>query len=905
MPLDLAVLVDRLRSTGFKVDTRQYLLAHELLLTVARRGGQLASAERLISHLGPIFCTCAEEQERFGLEIRQWLGPTQPLYHDPRTRPVPAVRSRQRVTFTVVAWTAAILVLAFSVAHLVRQVRSPAEPSPEPPSPIDRLLTPTASADEPPTAWGMVAAGAVFVSGLAYGSGWLAERLRRQLALRRLPTYDDPERVTLTLPEVRVSLIPDLVVRRAAAALTRPREGTLLDVDIEATVDETARAGGFFTPCFSARRSIQEYVAIVSRRGAGDHQAAVFDTFLKQLRDRGVAVEAYSFHDDPRVCYSDESGHARRLGEIVQRHHKATFLVCADARVAFNAATGTIAPWVGATAALERRVFWSPEAPYRWSRFEFELIESGFIVIPTSEDGWRALVDLDNGWRQDALYPAPYARAFPSLIGASERRWLDRNEPPPEIAAKLVRQLSDFLGPAGFDWLCACAVYPEITWGLTLRVAGEAIDYSALPSLARLPWFRQAFMPDWLRRLLVARLSPDAGERLRADLAGLLDDLVRTSADGSGGAATRSALRIARWMQSIRTIDVLRAAPAGSPLRDHVFLGFMARATVDPLGLSVPQPLSRLFGAQVGRFTPAVDRSDGVSLRRRLSARFRGWMVFHTRQLRIIQSCALGLVLLMVWRPAQDTVSEAIIANAPLVASIPTPLPGAVPDAQPMTPTGAPAPPAISPPPTGRQIATPRPPPERGAIEKRTGPPVAAPVEAGRRDQQQTGGAVDPSVPNVGGGVNDPMPAAGAVVGAASPPGGRGTPAASESAAAAGDRSRGAGVASTPPDTIVAIQQLIATYASAMESLNPSAVADVYPNVNTRALADAFREYTSLDEDIKINRIDVAPDGQKATVNAVLTITQVVKIGRASPVTRTVVFALRRQGDRWLIEGIK
>jgi ketosteroid isomerase-like protein len=90
-----------------------------------------------------------------------------------------------------------------------------------------------------------------------------------------------------------------------------------------------------------------------------------------------------------------------------------------------------------------------------------------------------------------------------------------------------------------------------------------------------------------------------------------------------------------------------------------------------------------------------------------------------------------------------------------------------------------------------------------------------------------------------------------------------------------------------------------------MESLTPSAVAAVYPNVDTRALAAAFREYASLNEEIAIQRIDVAPDGQTASVNAVLAITQVVKIGRAAPVTRNVVFALRRQGDRWLIESIK
>src|SRR5262245_48575264 len=119
--MDLAALVDRLRSGGFKVDTRQYLLAHELMLTLARRGGQPANAERLTSHLGPIFCTCAEEQERFGREIEQWLGPARP-HHDAVTPPAPKARSRRRLVVTVAAGTAAVLLLTFSILHLLRQV---------------------------------------------------------------------------------------------------------------------------------------------------------------------------------------------------------------------------------------------------------------------------------------------------------------------------------------------------------------------------------------------------------------------------------------------------------------------------------------------------------------------------------------------------------------------------------------------------------------------------------------------------------------------------------------------------------------------------------------------------------------------------------------------------------------
>jgi ketosteroid isomerase-like protein len=142
------------------------------------------------------------------------------------------------------------------------------------------------------------------------------------------------------------------------------------------------------------------------------------------------------------------------------------------------------------------------------------------------------------------------------------------------------------------------------------------------------------------------------------------------------------------------------------------------------------------------------------------------------------------------------------------------------------------------------------------------------------------------------------------VAGETAGPGGR-VGAAPPEQAQANDRPTTAAAAPAASDNTAAIQQLLAGYASAMESLDPAAVAAVYPGVDTRALGAAFRQYNSLDEEITINRIDVAADGQSATVNAVLAINQVVKIGRAAPVTRNVVFALRRQGDRWVIESIK
>ncbi len=923
---ELSGLVERLQKSGFRIDTRQYLVAHELLLALASHDEVVTGPEGLASHLGPIFCTSAEEQERFIAEVVQWLGPTTtPPPIPPSPDKTQARRANRRHFLLPAVLAVAAVVIALAVSGWPWQ--TPLTPTPPavaphiPSSPAEVVTAPPPIEQPPRTAWSRVALGALLITGMAFGLAWLIDRRQRQLALRRLPTHHDPERVTLMVPETPVRLVPDAAVRRAAAALSRPREGAVLDLDIEATIDQTARAAGFFSPRFSARRSAREYLALVNRRGADDHQAAVFDGFLKQLRDRGIALDNYSFHDDPRVCYSDETGQGVRLSEIVSRHHQATLLVCGEAHLAFSGAARTRARWIDSTAPLDRRVFWTPEAPYRWSSMELDLVDAGFAVIPATEEGWRALVDLEAGWRQEALYPAPYARPFPNIIGVNDRRWLDRNEPPADIVDKLLRQVTEFLGPIGFRWLCACAIYPEISWGLTLRLAGDAADYSSLPSLSRLPWFRHGFMPDWLRRLLVRRLVPEAGDHLRANLERLLEDLARTSRI-SANSAVRSALDIGRWIGSVKTVHVLRAAPDGSPLRDQVFLGFMARANVDPLSLKVPGPVGRLFRGRVGRFATTLESNRRTeSLARQMLGRLRAWEVFHPGRLRLANSLAMGILLLMLWRPLQVPAPDPVIpvraqtggaAGQPVTAAAP-PTPTTPAEPQPGTVTSqegsvSRGDPTTSAPGGGpqQQIPAKQTPTDAAAARERAlqartqqGPVQQAPVLQSPAEQpaEPVAQAGAPAAVGAGDAAAPPVPGNPPSTGAV----GRGAQSAPLDTVA---REPG-GSAAKPPDTNEQIRQLLQNYSDALESLKPDAVQAVYPSVDTRALTTAFRDYQRLDQSITINRIDLAPDGQRATVVATVTTAPVVKTGRASPVTRTVTYTLRKQGDRWLIESAK
>ncbi len=80
------------------------------------------------------------------------------------------------------------------------------------------------------------------------------------------------------------------------------------------------------------------------------------------------------------------------------------------------------------------------------------------------------------------------------------------------------------LGSHGYQWLCACAIYPGLRWPLTLAL-GDALaaamerpspDEEETLALARLEWFRIGALPEDLRPALVDDLEPACAEAARA-----------------------------------------------------------------------------------------------------------------------------------------------------------------------------------------------------------------------------------------------------------------------------------------------------------------------------------------------------------------------------------------------------
>lgn len=580
-----------------------------------------------------------DAQGRFSLTLRRWDG-------------------RRELTVELAGYPRLTMSVDPDLPSPLELTLKPAPPPPEPPrvlpdSPIrfgQPLVIPHPPGSAPVstvvvTDWASASVAGGLLMLLTYALWALAERLRRHLVLRRLPAGERPDIRALAADAPAPPVLDERAFRRVVADLRRPREQVVQDLDVPASVRATARSGGLFQAVWKARRAMPEYLALIGRHDPEDHQARLAGELMRRLAQRGVAIDVLHYRDDPRLCLTEDGAHCT-LGELGLRHHRAVLFLFAEAARCFNPVTGRPEDWLEACTAWPRRVLFTPVPPAHWTQQEWRLAAEGWLVLPAGEAGLAAYAAIGQEWRIDSLFPAPYARPYPSLLSGQPGRWLDRNPPPEATLERLVRELRGYLGADGFGWLAACAVYPEIAWPITLHLGGVLPGLAGrpdrlaalLPALARLPWFRKGAMPDWLRTTLIALLPPQQEKAVRRALEQILEQMAERIL---GGSQDRG-LRIGRW---IGPVDVLRSAPEGSPLRDTVFLGYMARTDVDRLAVLAPRSLARLF-RQVG-LLPAgrpdqLLQATGNALAR-LLARARGWLLFRPVMSRALVSLLLGL----------------------------------------------------------------------------------------------------------------------------------------------------------------------------------------------------------------------------------------------------------------------
>lgn len=392
---------------------------------------------------------------------------------------------------------------------------------------------------------------------------------------------------------------------------TRARSNRL---DVSKTIRAAQKSAGFPEPVYATVPQIPEYLFFIERVSRNDHLTAYGRLIAKALRTENVNLHIFEFHADLRICtVISPEGFARQgvksIEEIAATHPTARAIVLASKDSYFDPLNMRLASWLGALKPFEGPKMLTLVPYEQWSQAETRMRAAGLDVVPATMDGMSQLFTCffereGQDWAYapgEAQWEAPFPDA---AIRSLEDLPNDVSDAPDTVEDILV-ELEDYLGTAGYQWLQACAIFPLVVPDITLQLGAnlktETQDEAGAPRplmdersfgrLAQLPWFRTGFMPEVLRKLLMADMPSDFEKQVRDTLNSVLLSAWDAQGDDSGmDIVVRKGVR---WREVL--MSVIRRSDRQSPLREYLFLSFMNGSVSARMAVNAPDKVTRLL----------------------------------------------------------------------------------------------------------------------------------------------------------------------------------------------------------------------------------------------------------------------------------------------------------------------
>jgi hypothetical protein len=434
---------------------------------------------------------------------------------------------------------------------------------------------------------------------------WLARRRSRLKDYLRRRTPERPPLVHDLVVHAHADIARERTARtRAALRLGRSREGPSRAIDPEATANATAAAAGFPRIIFAPARATPQYLVLISTKGPEDHVARQLDRVVEELAAQNLSLVRYFIVHNANLCFDSPQGSFVRIEDLPNLYPDYRLIFFGTGDQFLKPDTLAVWPWAEEIASWQRRAILTPKSQKEWGAQEAALARLfGAPPMRADSDGLLRLAELFE--RQDppgGEYVDVRREPVPWSWTAHPQLWLIPLPPDDDDRERLEEELVRYFSEEGkfdedgFWWFAACAIYPAVRWDLTVYLGlklsslrdGRPLysDERAL-RLAVLPWFRDGYMPDWLRTKLIQSLP----KKLRFQATVLLRDIFERAIRSEGRAFDAVHLRIAQDRLDQRS---------ARPERDEIFLDALADS--NPLAFEVPRKVRELVNGATNEF---------------------------------------------------------------------------------------------------------------------------------------------------------------------------------------------------------------------------------------------------------------------------------------------------------------
>jgi WD40 repeat protein len=505
-------LLEELRRCGFSISADDHIRLIRALID----GRSQFGPEQLKFRLCPLLARTAEEQHMFYRVFDAYF----PTFAAKPSLAAPPIREQETVLRATRHWTRYVWLILFAVllwvALLVilgRQSRQQATPT----APAREPTTRQRQIQEPHNVGGEGESQAWARSITLYFFLWVffGLSIRRILALQHVlrikdrgDSFSPPGIWPLSVPRTDTPHFIINMARGSARTLRRRTVSASDMLDIERTIRDTVQSLGYLLPVFVKGTQVPEYVMLIETISSADHLSKFYKELSDCLRAEGLRVTCYLFIASSPECTVLHKGEAWAIETIRRRHDDARLIVVTEGEFLIDKGTGQLSPRAAEFKRWSHCVVLTPKFESEWSESE-RFLRRKFPLFEASKEGLHAVADFFAG---DSS-----CRHSRRSAGVSQKQ---RSSPPSLDLG--IEDIQALLGARLFRMCCACALYPNLQWELTLAII-RMLDPALLEDLAitrlfRIPWYRTGVIPMQTQSALMQHLTDEDRKLVRSVL---------------------------------------------------------------------------------------------------------------------------------------------------------------------------------------------------------------------------------------------------------------------------------------------------------------------------------------------------------------------------------------------------
>lgn len=281
-------------------------------------------------------------------------------------------------------------------------------------------------------------------------------------------------------------------------------------IDLNQTIKSIIRQGGFTSKLAYKEPSTRpsHYLFLIEQLAPQDHRAKTYGLIYRLFLEAGISCSRFYFSNDIRLCRSEQYPNGINLWHLNKYYPESHLVIIGSGRQLLSIADGRLAPWTIIFEDWPQRAVLSHNPTRQWGRMERN-ISRRFLILPASYQSFAALPEL---FQSEKSISGIYALQHTGSPQVSVQE------------GNVVEQLSMHFSPRHLHWIAACAIYPQLTWNLTLHIGQwfhEQVFVRDLLELSRLTWFIEGRIPEEARRELLEFLEenePEKVEKLRKEI---------------------------------------------------------------------------------------------------------------------------------------------------------------------------------------------------------------------------------------------------------------------------------------------------------------------------------------------------------------------------------------------------